>query len=326
MVLSVLGLTPDEEQIYRYLVGSEDMTAEKAAADIGRDRFEVDRILAALESRGLAVMDPATGEVTAAPPAVALGALLRQQRDELNAAERDLLALADKHRLGAVSRATADLVEVITDLGAVRHRFAQIQQAARHEVRSMMVPNLSVVPFQENSAGEAGVRRGVRYRAIIDREVLAQPGMPAMVAEALTEGEEIRVIERVPVKLVIADSDMAMVPLVSGQNTAPESVLVRASGLLDALVEYFEATWARAYPLTANATGDGVVETDPDRIDEADAQVLTLLLAGLTDQAVASQLGTSLRSVQRRIAALMDRAGVTTRIQLGWHAKSNGWA
>jgi DNA-binding NarL/FixJ family response regulator len=183
-----------------------------------------------------------------------------------------------------------------------------------------------VVRHEENGAGEEGLRRGVRYRAIIDREALTQQGMPAMVAEALAEGQEIRVVDRVPVKMVIADEEMAMVPLLSGHNTAHESVFVRSSGLLDALIAYFEASWARAYPLTANAAGDGVVVTDPDRVEEADAQVLTLLLAGLTDQAVASQLGTSLRSVQRRIAALMDRAGVNTRIQLGWHAKANGWA
>jgi DNA-binding NarL/FixJ family response regulator len=322
----VLGLTPDEEDIYRCLVGSEGMTAAKAAADTGRGRSGVDRVIAALEARGLAVTDMASGEVSAAPPAVALGALLRQHRDDLNAAERELLALADKHRRGAASRAAADLIEVITDVGAVRHRFAQLQQAARHEVRSMMVPNLSVVPHKENAAGDDGLRRGVQYRAIIDREALAQPGIAALAAEALAAGQQIRVIERVSVKLVIADSDVAMVPLVSGQNTAPESVLVRASGLLDALIEYFEAVWTRAYPLTANPVGDGVVEEDPARLDEADTQVLALLLAGLTDQAVASQLGTSLRSVQRRIAALMDRAGVHTRIQLGWHARRNGWA
>jgi DNA-binding NarL/FixJ family response regulator len=126
--------------------------------------------------------------------------------------------------------------------------------------------------------------------------------------------------------MVIADAEMAMVPLLSGHNTAPESVFVRASGLLDALVAYFEATWVRAYPLSAHPAGDGVVDAETDRVDEADAQLLSLMLSGLTDQAVASQLGTSLRSVQRRIAGLMERAGVQTRIQLGWHASRNGWA
>ena len=61
-------------------------------------------------------------------------------------------------------------------------------------------------------------------------------------------------------------------------------------------------------------------------MDETDRQLLTLLLAGLTDQAVASQLGMSLRSVQRRISTLMAKVGAATRIQLGWHAARNGWA
>ena len=56
------------------------------------------------------------------------------------------------------------------------------------------------------------------------------------------------------------------------------------------------------------------------------AAILALLLAGMTDQALAGQLGLSLRTVQRRIRVLMDKAGVDTRIQLGWHAGREGWA
>ncbi|MFD7311649.1 hypothetical protein [Promicromonospora sp. NPDC059942] len=40
---------------------------------------------------------------------------------------------------------------------------------------------------------------------------------------------------------------------------------------------------------------------------------------------MAKQLGTSLRTVQRRVRALMDLAGVETRVQLGWHAATRGW-
>jgi hypothetical protein len=257
---------------------------------------------------------------------VALGALLRQHHDDVRAAEIDLLALVDEYRQRSISRAAGDLIEVITDVDAVRHRFAQIQDAATRDVRSMVVPNMTVVPARENVAGEACLTRGVRYRAIVDRSALAQPGFAATAAESLADGQEIRVVDRVAVKFVIVDSEIAMVPLLSGQNTAPESVLIRSSGILDALIAYYEAEWARAYPLVATAKGDDVVESRNAPVDEVDRQVLTLLLAGLTDQAVASQLGISLRSVQRRIAALMEVAGVTTRIQLGWYAGQHGWA
>ena len=56
-----------------------------------------------------------------------------------------------------------------------------------------------------------------------------------------------------------------------------------------------------------------------------DRQILALLLTGLTDQAVAAQLGISLRTVQRRVRRLEDLAGVRTRMQLGWYAARNGW-
>ncbi|WP_416900553.1 hypothetical protein [Micromonospora echinospora] len=50
-----------------------------------------------------------------------------------------------------------------------------------------------------------------------------------------------------------------------------------------------------------------------------------MLLAGLTDQVVAAQLGLSLRTLQRRLRYLMDPVGVQTRMQLGWHAARHGW-
>jgi DNA-binding NarL/FixJ family response regulator len=54
--------------------------------------------------------------------------------------------------------------------------------------------------------------------------------------------------------------------------------------------------------------------------------VAALLLAGLTDQAVASQLDLSLRTLQRRLRHLMDAAGVQSRMQLGWYAARHDWA
>ena len=57
-----------------------------------------------------------------------------------------------------------------------------------------------------------------------------------------------------------------------------------------------------------------------------DRRILTLMLGGLTDQAVAAQLDISLRTVQRRVRQLEDLAGVRTRMQLGWYAARHDWA
>ena len=330
-MFGALGLDPAQEEVYRLLATRVDRSLGELAADTGRTVDEVHHLLAALGALGLATCVPpadaarADTVYTAAPPDIALGAVLRQRRDDLRAAEADLADLAERHHRAARDRASG-VVEVITDVSAVRHRFAQIQQAARQEVRSMMVPNLTVVPHAENEAGAAGVRRGVLYRVILQRSALTAPGMVADVLDSLAQGQQARVADHVPVKLVIVDGRVAMVPLRSAQNTAAASLLVHAGGLLDALVALFEASWQAAFPLSPNTVGDGLDESRPGEIDELDARILALVLAGLTDQAAAGQLGISRRTVQRRMTDLMARAGVDTRIQLGWQAARRGWA
>ncbi|MGI5373848.1 helix-turn-helix domain-containing protein [Streptomyces sp. CA-251387] len=328
-MLAALGLGPAEEEIYCLLVGRCGSSALELAAECGRPPAEVLRLLTALAERGLAVAarsDSAARTATrftAAPPAVALGGELRRRRDELRTAELAVLALSEQHRTAA---AAGSLVEVITDVDAVRHRFLQLQESARHEVRSMMVPALAVVPPHRNPAEKAGVRRGVRYRTIVQRAALNEPGMVGQALAALADGQQVAVADEVPVKLMIADRELAMLPLLPGRNTAAASVLVHAGGLLEALVAYFELAWESAYPLSMNTAGDDIEETRDDRIDELDARILGLLLSGLTDQAAAGQLGISRRTLQRRLGELMARAGAESRIQLGWLAVRKGWA
>lgn len=60
-------------------------------------------------------------------------------------------------------------------------------------------------------------------------------------------------------------------------------------------------------------------------IEDLDAQILSLSLAGLTDRAIAAQLNTSLRTVARRVRHLMDIAKVQTRMQLGFQVARLGW-
>lgn len=164
------------------------------------------------------------------------------------------------------------------------------------------------------------------YRTILHRDALSEPGLVTQALAVLGAGQQVRVADAVPVKLMTADHDLATLPLYSGRNTSAASVLVHVGGLLDALVAHFEPAWEHAYPLSPHTAGDGIVEQRPDDMDEFDARMPAVVLAGLTDQAVGARLGVSRRTVQRRIGELMARAGAESRIQLGWHAARRGWA
>jgi DNA-binding NarL/FixJ family response regulator len=62
-----------------------------------------------------------------------------------------------------------------------------------------------------------------------------------------------------------------------------------------------------------------------DLLDNQDRAVLSLLVAGLTDNAVGARLGMSRRTVARRVQRLMSETGAHSRLQLGWWARERNW-
>jgi DNA-binding NarL/FixJ family response regulator len=93
-------------------------------------------------------------------------------------------------------------------------------------------------------------------------------------------------------------------------------VLVGPSALLDGLVEIFEAYWQRSTPLWST----GRREVGGTGLSEEEYEVLQLLAAGLKDEAIARQLGISMRTARRRISSLITTLGVGTRFQAGVEA------
>ncbi|MEV0374968.1 helix-turn-helix domain-containing protein [Streptomyces sp. NPDC050636] len=326
-MLSAIGLDQAQETAYRTLVGLGAAEVPYLAHRLARPEDETIRTLRHLERQGLAAQSSTRpGRWVAAPPAVALGALLTQQRHELERAELAAALLAEEFRGRAAEPAVHDLVEVVTGPGAVAHRFLQLQLGAADEVCALVTTTPAAVTDMENDAEDRAVERGVDYRVVIERGVLDAPGGLLGLTEALRRDQRVRVLDEVPTKLVIADRSIAMVPLRTRGAAAaePAALVVHDSGLLECLLGLFEAVWRQAVPL--RLTADGTThEADSAAPESSDLEVLSLLLAGLTDVSVAKQLGLGLRTVQRRVKHLMDLAGVTTRLQLGWHAYERGW-
>ncbi|WP_425828143.1 winged helix-turn-helix transcriptional regulator [Streptomyces fractus] len=323
-MLHAIGLDEGHEAAYRALVAVGAADVPDLARRLTRAEPETEHALRRLEQHGLAAQSSARpGRWVAAPPGVALGALLTQRRHELDEAELAAARLAAEFRAQATEPAAHDLVEVVTGAAAAAQRFLQIQLGATEEVCALVTGTPIAVPATENDAEEQAVSRGVGYRVVVEREVLSAPAGLSELSAAIGRDEQVRVVDRVPTKLVIADGALAMVPLTL-HAAEPAALVVHASGLLETLTGLFEAVWRQALPLRLGAAGE-VEEVAAEGPDDLDLEILSLLLAGLTDASVAKQLDLGLRTVQRRVKRLMELAGVTTRLQLGWHAYERGW-
>ena len=321
--LRSLGLSHTEGLLYRALVASGAAELDELAHRCGLAAAEAQRGLESLERHGLAGRSTdAPACWVASPPGVALRALLNDRRHELERAELVALQLAQAHRAERGGE-VHDLVEVVVGADAVGQRFHQLQLGAEREISIFVTTEPAVVSSADNKAEDVATRRGVKYRIVLEREGLAREAQQAVV-DVLRRDQQIRVVDRLPTKLVIADRRTAMVP-VETDTSAPAALIIHARGLVDTLLSLFDSVWRTAWPLVLGPPGSGEYAESSRHLDEIDLQVLSLLLSGASDERVAKQLDISLRTVQRRVRALMDASGATTRIQLGWAASERGW-
>jgi hypothetical protein len=218
-------------------------------------------------------------------------------------------------------------VEVLTGPEAIAQRFEYLQDTAQEQIKGFDRPPYVQGPGLNLGRARRLLRDGIRYRVIYDREAVAWPGrLDNDIRISCADGEEARVRAELPMKMIMADNRMAILPISSGNRVLDAAYVVHPCSLLEALDTLFEAEWERAVPLR---TGRNEGEEDSGDLQGGPAEdhrrLLGLLAAGLTDEAIARALGWSARTTQRRLQGLMRELGATTRFQAGLAARDRGW-
>jgi len=297
-------------------------TATEVSGALGVSVGKATRVIASLEAKGLVARSgTAIDHVVASPPDIALGALIVEHQEGIRQAELEMRALRERYLAASSSRAE-QVVDVVRGREAVRQRFNQLQRGARREVLEFVKGDVVAVSVDENVEEEAAISRGVTYRFLLERQTLERPGLMAAVSESIRDGVELRVTRELPIRLIVVDREIAMIPLAGAtDDQSGGALLLRAGGLLDLAVSLFEVKWRDATRL--DAVVDGAVEGS--ELSARERQILLMLNAGLTDRTVATRLGLSARTVQRYVADMMERAEIDTRLQLGVQATRRGW-
>ncbi|WP_327365492.1 helix-turn-helix domain-containing protein [Streptomyces sp. NBC_01217] len=331
-MLEPAGLSPGEEQIYRALIEMVAASSEDIADRTGMPAAVTALALAALETKKIVSRtDGAPERFRAIPPDVALLPQLQQRAADIERAHTEARELLETYRSSVRRRDAGQLVEIIEGSEALRHHLGQIQNSASQELLWFCKAQYVAMPSGTNQAEFDALARGVRYRVLYERDFFNDAKSVENVERAVRVGETARTVRQLPLRIAIADRSVAIFPLVpggpGGGNTEPTAALVRQSSLLEALVALFECYWERSLPLQFNAQGElsGRQGEGEPSLTSADIRLLSLLIAGIADKAIASQMGLSRRTLQRRIQRLMELAGSDTRMQLAWHAARQGW-
>ena len=309
-MLEPLGISAEVEALYLVLAPLGSATAEELSHRTDLAAAEVQRQLDSLCDLGLA-LNVGAGQFRALPMTDVVKGLR-----ELRMAEVETAAIAAEtlqNHLLAASQTLDDEIQVIIGREAVVAENQKLCASSTKEICLFDKPpyaeqlGVTEEELSDDAPEWQAMERGVVLRSVyhpgFDTDRLKELTMFA------TKGERSRTAQ-VPMKLVLFDRNVALIPsmpsYVAGHET--RASVVRHPLIVESLSWLFEAVWDTAIPIAAGT----YLESDPRR-----QMLVSLMMSGSTDDAIANQLGINVRSVRRWIAELMDELGVTTRLQLG---------
>ncbi len=318
---TIPGMSEDEETVYRILIDNGPLSI--AEMQFLADHVPVDGMLVeGMVAHGLAVQI-APDRFQAGSPSVVLDRAVSQAEDALLGAKREVESLRERYRLRHGSFSMARTFEVLEGAEAVYARATQLMDTANKSIWSL-ARNIDVEelpPGGYTQIAEAVRSRGVDVRTIIEQRVAERPDIFDFLPVALPGGQ-VRVAPTVPTRMMLIDDDRVFVPLVANEVSRERGLVMTRGPIQPLLLTMYESMWRQATPLAVEKGRDHPIFRD---LEESDARILSLLLAGVTDQAIGRQMGMSLRTVQRRIHSLMEGVGAATRMQLGYEAGRREW-
>lgn len=321
-VLTSLGLTRESERLYYQVAPTSGNTLDEVTRLLQLRRDELLSQLIPLRDLGLVEL---MGEKVVVPPmALVVADLVRGEASRAStvASRLDALAWAVPHLVAAATRpAEADVSDtrpIEGELSSGGNALALIGQMLRTSRGDMLWlrPDAWAMP-RESAVSQMlaeAMAGGRKSRAIYPVRALHEA--PEALRTRARLGEQIRVISELPTRMFILGDAHAVLPEPLGYADEPR-VHIRQRSVVAALTHWFEQLWSTATPVPAFDTG----EARPD----LRRFLLEQLVAGAQDEVIARKLGISLRTVRRRIAALMTELGVDTRFQAGVEAVRRGW-
>ncbi len=314
-------LAPVALELYERLLRTRTATLDGLAAGTAHDLPEVRRAVAQLIDLEL-VERSGQGSLSTLPPRASVDGAVQRLEDSAEWLRR---RATDWQRLWHEHGDTAPYVEVLTDEREMDTVDRGLVDNVRREVRGLQVGPVvprgdQEPPPQMHPAFHAAVERGVAFRVVYGVSVVSDPRALTLVQQSIALGEQARVFPEVPLRLTLCDDTYAVMTVPGRGDEVRHKVVVRPSGLLDALIDLFECFWRMSVPLEPHGRA-----ADGELADDASRRLLAYLGAGLTDATIAHELGVSERTVGRRVAALQERVGVRTRFQLAAQASRRGW-
>ncbi|MFF3110937.1 helix-turn-helix transcriptional regulator [Kitasatospora sp. NPDC057904] len=316
--LAVLGLSSQEEAVYRLLLRSPGIGLAVIAHVCGTDEDEAATAVARLRDLGVVRAATDRSAFSGVDPATAVDRLARLRIHGLQgeirqvASSRHLIdALAEDQQAG--QRAAVNELQQVDGLDQVIACVDELSFFAREErLTTHPGPILTAALDAVRTSDLKYLRRGLRMRTILHTSALDCRQVDRFVSELAERGAQVRGTAGPLERMVIFDRRTALVAT-DPDDITRGALIVRQPGLLAHLLSLFERRWSQSCAVT-----DELPST-------AERQVLQVMARADKDEAGARELGMSLRTYRGHVASLLRRLDAPNRFQAALAARDRRW-
>ncbi|MEV6266486.1 helix-turn-helix transcriptional regulator [Kribbella sp. NPDC051936] len=326
-MLEPLGVDEATFAIYHALLSHPDSTPEQIASLLEKPLADVLALMDKLRMLELLVptwTNP-DGE-HAVHPRVGLTGLAERRRTELNKmlgelkeAEASAEAIAEQYNELLTSRSSGD-IEVLKGRANASRRIEELALKTRDSFWGLVPAHFDEsMPASDRSPDAELLRRGIKMRTVYLQSMTESKQALGYAATIHRLGGEVRVTPTLPMRLLLLDQELAIMPMDPGHPSAG-AVIHRSPAVVSVALALFDAYWSRATEMFSPDDRD-----DENPLTPHEAEVLRLLAGGAKDEQVARLLGISLRTARRITANLSERLNAASRFELGVAAAKRGW-
>ncbi|AHH94778.1 helix-turn-helix transcriptional regulator [Kutzneria albida] len=307
-----LGLDEDAEAVYQAALRRPRWRVAELARYLDRPEPAVGTVVERLRADGLLVTSAEqAASVRAVEPCLALPALAASRVWGLSAGVTRPQAAAIARFIAQHEQSAAAEPES-GGLDAIGSLVERLIAGARHEV-VLLSPLHRPGSFEFSTLiAEAVLRRGAVLRCLWRTELVRQHSLAAYANWLRARGAQPRVVPTLPINAVLVDRSVAVVLRERG------AVVNRTAATVAPLCALADQLWARGTTVYGGATPQPAGQAPRHR------RVLRLLAEGLTDDAIARQVGVSVRTVRNDMAAAMVSLDARSRFQAGVRAAQLG--
>ncbi|HPR18502.1 MAG TPA: helix-turn-helix domain-containing protein [Candidatus Cloacimonadota bacterium] len=249
-----IGLTENEAKVYCCLLRKHQFTATEIAYCAGVNRSKIYSVLTALAQKGLCIEK--LGKVRkfeAIEPGIAFQKMIEEEKNKLEMITGLPDLLSPIYDSNKKKSSPLDFIQVFSTPASIIKKHHNLELAARKFVLSFCKePYAMTKSVDIHEEQQASMNKGVIFKSIYEVEADNLEFFAQQMKNFEDNGEEIRVLYHLPIKLHIFDDHTSMFSMTNQIN--PEEnltyLVIEHPDLAETLIETFYHFWDKSLSVT----------------------------------------------------------------------------